>query len=165
MMGLIFFGDKDALYDVSTKKFRLDDIKALLNNLGIGLGDTGLEVRRLAGNASDKFLEIVTPIPLWDVLAKIPTCHDIASTGEKAATVLAELSGTKIPKVGSFSTAIREDDGSELRIWRMPSTSRAYPLALDKKAECYARMFQSVGIKRVLQNSHEPARMLQNYQQ
>lgn len=153
MIGLIFFGNKDALYDTSAKKFKLDEIKALLNNLGIGLGDTGLEVRRLAGNASDKFLEIVTSIPLWETLAKIPECHDIASTGEKAAAVLAEITGTKIPKVGSYASSVRADDGSELRIWRMPSTSRAYPLALEKKAEYYSQMFKYVGIKMMLHNS------------
>lgn len=153
MMGLVFLGNRDALYDASAKKFKIYEIKELLNNLGIGLGDTGLEVRRLAGNASDKFLEIVTPIPLWDTLDKIPECHDIASTGEKAAAVLAELTGTNIPKVGSFSTSARIDNGSELRIWRMPSTSRAYPLALEKKAEYYSEMFRYVGVKMKLHNS------------
>ena len=33
-----------------------------------------------------------------------------------------------------------------LEIWRMPSTSRAYPLALDKKAEFYAKMFRHLNI-------------------
>jgi len=33
-----------------------------------------------------------------------------------------------------------------LQIWRMPSTSRAYPLKLEKKAEYYAAMFRATGI-------------------
>lgn len=149
VMGLIYHNDRDAFYDTVAKRFRLDDIKRLLDEKGIGLGDTGLEVRRLAGNASDKSLEIVTPTPLWDILASIPQCHDIASTGEKAASVLAELTGTAIPKVGAFAATQRIDDSSELRVWRMPSTSRAYPLALEKKAAFYARMFSQVGINGV----------------
>ena len=28
-----------------------------------------------------------------------------------------------------------------IRLWRMPSTSRAYPLALDKKAAAYRKVF------------------------
>ena len=33
-----------------------------------------------------------------------------------------------------------------LNMRRMPSTSRAYPLALDKKAEFYAKMFRHLNI-------------------
>ena len=33
-----------------------------------------------------------------------------------------------------------------LEIWRMPSTSRAYPLAVEKKADYYAEMFRHLGI-------------------
>ena len=33
-----------------------------------------------------------------------------------------------------------------LDIWRMPSTSRAYPLPLAAKAEHYATLFRSAGI-------------------
>ena len=39
-------------------------------------------------------------------------------------------------------------DASGLEIWRMPSTSRAYPLAIEKKAEFYAGMFRHLGIIR-----------------
>ena len=30
----------------------------------------------------------------------------------------------------------------EIRFWRMPSTSRAYPLPLEKKAEAYRKLFK-----------------------
>jgi len=33
-----------------------------------------------------------------------------------------------------------------LEIWRMPSTSRAYPLPLSRKAEYYAELFRHIGI-------------------
>ena len=141
MMGLLFFGDKDALYDREARTFRLDEIKKLLTDKGIAMGDTGYRVRRLKGNASDKFLEIVEPVHLDELLARMPSCRHIATTGEKAAGVLASLTGTEVPKMGEHVTTA---DG--LTIWRMPSTSRAYPLALEKKAEYYRRLFEAAGI-------------------
>ncbi len=143
MMGLIFLGDRYALYDRATRLFDIDAIKRLLTDRGIALNDTGRKVRRLMGNASDKYLEIVEPVPLSDLLREMPRCHTIATTGEKAAGVIASLTGTEIPRMGHMITSA---DG--LDIWRMPSTSRAYPLALEKKAEHYERMFRSAGILR-----------------
>lgn len=141
MMGLIFFGDKDALYDRDNKEFRLDKIKELLNEKGIALNDTGFRIRRLAGNASDKFLEIVEPVNLQGLLDRMPLCHTLATTGEKAADVLASLTGTRAPAMGGMVTS-----SSGLDIWRMPSTSRAYPLKLEKKAAYYEEMFRHAGI-------------------
>lgn len=145
IMGIIFFNDKDALYDPIIKQFKLDAIKHLLNEKKIGMGDTGLEIKRLAGNASDKFLEIITPIPLWETLSLIPSCENLATTGEKAASVIASITGTHIPKVGANVTTSKPD-GSPLTIWRMPSTSRAYPLPIDKKAAFYTNMFRNIGL-------------------
>ena len=141
MMGLLFFGDKDALYDREARTFRLDEIKKLLTDKGIAMGDTGYRVRRLKGNASDKFLEIVEPVHLDELLGRMPLCRHIATTGEKAAGVLASLTGTEVPKMGEHVTT-----AYGLTIWRMPSTSRAYPLALEKKAEYYRRLFEAAGI-------------------
>lgn len=139
--GLIFLGDKDALYLPDKKSFDLQAIKKLMSEKGIALNDTGRRVRRLKGNASDKYLEIVEPVPLRDLLARMPRCRAVATTGEKAAGVIAELTGTPPPKMGEMVTA---PDG--LEIWRMPSTSRAYPLAVEKKAEYYASLFRHLGI-------------------
>lgn len=141
MMGLIFLGDKYALYDKETKLFRLDDIKGLLIQKGIAMNDTGLKIRRLKGNASDKYLEIIEPVHLDELLRANPTIKHIATTGEKAAGVLASLTDTEPPKMGEY---VYSPTG--LEIWRMPSTSRAYPLALEKKAEMYARLFNAAGI-------------------
>lgn len=141
MMGLIFFGDRDALYDRERKQFRLDEIKDLLYRKGIALNDTGRKVRRLKGNASDKFLEILEPVPLYDLLEMMPDCHTVATTGEKAAGVIASITGTEIPRMGEHIVA---PDG--LDIWRMPSTSRAYPMKLELKAEHYSRLFAATGI-------------------
>lgn len=136
MMGLIYYGDRNALLLPGTKDFDLPRIKELLNREGIALHDTGRLIRRLAGNASDKFLEIVEPVDLEALLARMPHLRAIATTGEKAAGVLALLTGTEAPKMGE---KVRwEERGIDL--WRMPSTSRAYPLALDKKAAYYRRI-------------------------
>lgn len=141
MMGLLFLGDKDVLYDRVAKRFDLEAIQTLMTEKHIALHDTARKVRRLKGNASDKYLEIVEPVPLYDLLREMPSCHTIISTGEKAAGVIAELTQTEIPKMG---TMVESSDG--LKIWRMPSTSRAYPLPLASKAACYAKAFRHAGI-------------------
>lgn len=142
MMGLIFLGDRNALYIPDKKCFDLEAIKRLLCEKEIALNDTGRAVRRLKGNASDKFLEIVEPVPLFDLLSEIPGCHTVATTGEKAAGVVAALTDTPLPKMGEMVKM----ETSALEIWRMPSTSRAFPMKLEKKAEYYAEMFRHAGI-------------------
>ena len=145
IMGLIFFGDKDYLYDTTRRTFKLELIKKLLNDKGIALNDTGRAVRRLKDNASDKFLEIVEPVPLDELLAVMPQCHALATTGEKAGDTLAMITGTTSPKIGESVEAVM-NDGRMVEIFRMPSTSRAYPLPLEKKAEYYREMFKKIGI-------------------
>lgn len=140
MMGLLFFGNRHALL-TDGRSFDLIRIKDLLNRCGIAMSDTGREVRRLKGNASDKFLEIVTPVDLDTLLTRMPGCRAIATTGEKAASVIASVTGTEAPKMGCFI-----DGPAGIKIWRMPSTSRAYPLKLEKKADYYRLLFESVGI-------------------
>lgn len=142
IIGLLIYGDKDYLYDTTTKSFRLSLILETLNRCGIALHDTGREARRLKDNASDKYLEIVTPVDLFALLEKIPSCHTIATTGEKAAGVIATLTSTEPPKLGKCI----HDAIHNLDIWRMPSTSRAYPLPLEQKAAYYATLLHSVGI-------------------
>lgn len=145
VMGLIYFGDKDRLVDIEHRTFHIEEIKHLLTQHGIALSDTGGEVERLKGNAADKFLNITKPFPLASMLVRIPLCTDIATTGEKAAGVIAELTSTKVPKVGEYiDCSIETPNGTcrNFRHWRMPSTSRAYPLPLTKKAELYARLLK-----------------------
>lgn len=152
MMGLLFYGDSRALLRPGTKDFDLERIKALLNREGIALSDTGHRIRRLAGNASDKFLEIVEPVDLDALLRRMPGCRAIATTGQKAAEVLAGLTGSVAPAMGHNVNCPPRPlgDGRQtlpLEIWRMPSTSRAYPLPLEKKAAYYRALFKSVGIE------------------
>lgn len=141
IMGLLFLGDKEALYDRQRRCFDLDSIIALMTEKKIALNDTAREVRRLKGNASDKYLDIITPVPLYDLLDSMPECRAVATTGEKAAGVVADITGTALPRMGEV---VQSADG--LDIWRMPSSSRAYPMAVEKKAEFYVRMFKIEGI-------------------
>ncbi len=145
IMGIIFHNNKDYFYDAQSKSFRLNDIKMLLNSRGIALGDTALEVRRLKDNASDKYLEIITPLPLPQTIEAMPQCLYVASTGEKAAQVISQLTNSPIPEMGKFTSA-ELPSGKRVSIYRMPSTSRAFPLAIEKKAGYYRKMFKAIGL-------------------
>lgn len=141
--GQIFFGDKNHFIDVERKTFRLDSIVSFLNNKGIAFFDTATAVRRLKDNASDKFLEVVEPTDIHALLAHIPECKAIVTTGEKATTTIcAYLNIPEEPKVGAY-VAIPD---TSLVLYRLPSSSRAYPLSLEKKAAFYKSMFHFVGI-------------------
>ena len=149
IFGLIYFNDKDYFVDVQGKTFKVNLLKDFLEKTGIALSDTGREIVRTTGNASDKFLDIRKQIDLPAILAEIPDCTAIATTGEKAAGVIAELTGTEIPKIGEFvECRLTDAHGNcrDIRHWRMPSSSRAYPLSLEKKAESYAKMVRDTGL-------------------
>ncbi len=141
IMGQIFYGDPLALYDSGKKEFDLPEIKVLLKRERIAMSDTGHKVRRLRDNASDKFLEIVEPVNLHGLLEGMPGCNVLATTGEKAASVVAGITGTLVPKTGEYVETIYEPLNRPLRIWRMPSSSRAYPLPISEKAAMYQRLF------------------------
>ena len=142
---LLFIGEKEALYDRATRSFNLDAIKAMTIERGIAMSDTVKRARRLKGNAADKFLEVIEGNDPTDLVARLPHCQAVATTGEKAAEVIASLTGTEAPKMGEW-TMWSPVPGRNIAIWRMPSTSRAYPMKIEKKAAYYARLFESVGV-------------------
>lgn len=149
IFGLIYFGDKDALVDKDNKTFRLPQLKKLLNERGIALSDTGKEVVRTKDNASDKWLQIDKPIDLASTLTLIPDCIAVATTGEKAAGIIADITGTAIPKVGEWAECMISDSNGNQRHfkhWRMPSSSRAYPMKLENKADFYRKMLSETGL-------------------
>jgi phosphoglycolate phosphatase len=221
IMGLIHFGDKDHFSIPGEKRFNEADIRAFCTEHGLAFYDTATEVRRLKDNASDAFLEVVTPTDIPALLKRIPHCRTLVTTGQKATEVVAQAFGCPIPPVGEWvllrletpdqvgddggavggdSDAVGGDgraaggDGSvaadngqqlrasglrwlkeigfsgtvpknnfvqpqeeqrlhikeeespdqasfEVKFWRMPSTSRAYPMPLEKKAEAYRKLF------------------------
>ena len=144
IIGLLFFEDKDWFVDKVAKKFKLQEIKEFCAEKGIAMFDTATAVRRLKDNASDKFLEVVEPTDIPALLRRIPFCRAVVVTGEKAAQTLCAAFGTEAPAVGEFSQFSFE--GRNLRLYRMPSTSRAYPLPIQKKADVYRRLFADLGI-------------------
>ena len=125
------------------RRFDRDRIVQFCTERGIALYDAASEVRRLMDNASDRFLEVVTPTDIEALLLQIPACEAIVTTGQKATDQIVEHFGCVAPAVGGWTeVAIGE---RRLRFWRMPSSSRAYPMRLEAKAEIYARMFGEEG--------------------
>ena len=145
LMGLLFFGDKYHFRFKDEKRFNKDAIVDFCNSKGIALYDTACEVVRLKENASDKFLEIATATDIEVLLEKLPCCTAIVTTGQKATETIVKRFGCTQPAMGDKSTIYI---GERIyNFWRMPSTSRAYPLALEKKAAYYHCMLLHEGIQ------------------
>ena len=144
IMGLLFHGERRHFEAEGVKRFDRERIADFCTMHGIGLFDTATQVRRLAGNASDKFLEVVTPTDLTAMLSSLPCCAAVVTTGEKATDTLVGHFGCEKPRVGEYVPL--HVGGRTLRFYRMPSSSRAYPLALDRKAAAYGRMFRDIGM-------------------
>ena len=138
IFGLVFFGDKDHFVDNEARTFRREEIIELLNREGIALYDTATKVIRTQNTASDKDLEVVTPTDLDSLLKRMPVLEGVVTTGQKATDLFTEHFKIAQPKVGESVTF--ELKGKELRLWRMPSSSRAYPMKVDRKAEIYERV-------------------------
>ena len=132
--GQLFFGDKNHFVDLENKRFKIDEIIAFCQEKGLAFFDTSTAVRRLKDNASDKFLEVVEPTDIRSLLQHLPHLRAIVTTGEKATqTICASLGIPDIPKVNSQLSIIN----SQLTLFRLPSSSRAYPLSFYKKVEAY----------------------------
>lgn len=146
IFGLIFFKDKDYFLDLPNKCFKEQQIRNFLTEIGIAIFDTAYQVKRLQGNASDKFLEIVTATDLSQLLGQIPMCHTIMTTGDKATDTLMQHFPEQINKPMIGQSVQVNYANRELNLYRLPSSSRAYPLALDKKADAYQQFFQAIGL-------------------
>ena len=144
IFGILFFDDKDYFLNETRKAFCRERIIDFLNEKGIALFDTASSIRRLQDNASDKFLEVVEATDVTALLRQPPECKAIVTTGQKATDTLRQQFNVEEPKVGDYSEFIFE--GRAMRLYRMPSSSRAYPLALDKKATAYRIMYQDLQI-------------------
>ncbi|MCP3894758.1 MAG: uracil-DNA glycosylase family protein [Bacteroides sp.] len=142
IVGMLFFDNKDYFLNESRKAFCADPIIHFLEQRGIAIFDTATSIRRLQDNASDKFLEVVEPTDIARLLRELPQCKAIVTTGQKATDTLRQQLSVAEPKVGDFSEFVFE--GRAMRLYRMPSSSRAYPLALVKKAAAYRIMFQDL---------------------
>ena len=144
IFGFIFFGDRGFFLKPGKKAFDKEKIAGFLSEKGVALYDAASSVRRLQDNASDKFLEVVEPTDIGLLLRQLPQCRGIVTTGQKATDVVCETFHIEPPSVGerqSFEFADRK-----LYLYRMPSSSRAYPLKLEKKAEVYRKMLADFGL-------------------
>lgn len=144
IIGYVFFGDKERFVIPDRKAFDRRKIEEFLTERKIAMYDTAEEVLRLKDNASDKFLEIVRPTDMTAVLDRIPACRAIVTTGQKATETLCMQTGSPEPKTGECTEF--EFMGRSMRHYRMPSSSRAYPMSVERKAEVYERMFRAEGI-------------------
>ncbi len=151
--GQVFYGDKNHFVDVEAKRFKFDEIVAFCQEKGLAFFDTSTAIRRLQDNASDKFLEVVEPTDINALIQQLPHLRAIVTTGEKATeTICAYFGISEIPKVNtSVALPLERLRVGELCsgmsregvvLYRLPSSSRAYPLSFDKKVEAYRHCFE-----------------------
>lgn len=146
IFGLIFFGDKLHFVDETNKTYRLNELKQFLKKKGVALFDTALRIRRTTGTASDKDLEIVQPADLDGMLRSLPECKAVLAAGQLATKVFTEHYNidARNLKMGEYRTF--DFEGRTLKLYRQPSSSRAYPMKVEKKAVYYEQMFKEIQI-------------------
>lgn len=140
IVGYLAAGDRSHFLMPGGRRFDQERIEAFCRERGIALYDTAVEVIRLKNNASDNFLQVEREVDLAALLARIPRCRTLITTGQKATDTLRAITGCDEPAVGE-SVAF-EYAGRSMRLWRMPSSSRAYPRPVEWKAEFYRRVFE-----------------------
>lgn len=103
IIGHLATGDK--LYFLNPEgRFDRERIVEFCTEQGIALYDAAEEVIRLKDNASDEFLEVIREVDLTALLAHIPACCDLVTTGaENPPRSSARSSAAKPPKWASAS--------------------------------------------------------------
>lgn len=117
-------------------------VKTFLTSHGIALYDTCTQIIRTKNTASDKDLQVVEQTDIKAMLQRLPQCKTIVTAGQLATTLCAQQLGVKEPQVGTFVSVKLK--GRMIQLYRMPSSSRAYPMAIEKKAEFYQTVFDSL---------------------
>ena len=156
--GSVFFDDVNYFRVGDEKRFDPERIRAFMFERGIASCPTVSQAIRETGNASDKNLTVVTPVDLDNILPQVPKVETLFTTGGKATEVLLNLlaeppAKSKYPKTNQSmdypyqwqSNQSQKADVNDLTLYRLPSTSRAYPLALDKKIAAYKDFFKKIG--------------------
>ena len=138
--GYLATGNKDHFVIAGEKRFDKEKIENFCRRYGIALYDTAQEVVRLKENASDQFLQIINPTNIADLLQRMPLCNTIVVTGQKAAETLQAATGCSPLTVGECVTVGYAD--RTLAVWRMPSSSRAYPRSIEWKAAYYKKIWE-----------------------
>lgn len=148
ILGLIFKRDKFAFVDQINKTYRLNSIKEMLLEQGIAIFDTAQRIRRTKGTASDKDLEIVEPTNFNKILHSLPQCKAIITAGQVATDIISQHYNinAKHLKMGENVSFMFEE--RTILLYREPSSSRAFPMKIEKKAKYYEDMFRQLGIKK-----------------
>nr|WP_038643123.1 DNA glycosylase [Mannheimia varigena] len=147
IMGNLFYQNPDHFRVGDEKRFDPIRIEAFLREKGIALCSSAKTAIRLKGNAADKDLKIVDPVDMDELLTQLPKMKWLFTTGGLATDTLLSLLNEKVkaPKTNEWVvytyTAARD-----LFLYRLPSTSRAYPLSLAKKTEAYRQFFVQAGL-------------------
>ena len=142
IFGIVFHEDKLHFIDTLGKKFKKEDIIECLKLQKIAIYDTASAIRRTKNTASDKDLEIIETTDLEKLLDKIPNCKAVITTGEKATETFTAQFNIEKPKVGnSIEFKFKERN---MRLYRLPSSSRAYPIKVEIKAEYYRNIFNEI---------------------
>ena len=142
IFGIVFHEDKLHFIDTIEKTFKKDDIVECLKLQKIAIYDTASAIRRTKNTASDRDLEIIEITNLEKLLDSIPNCKAVITTGEKATETFTAQFNIEKPKVGnSIEFKFKERN---MRLYRLPSSSRAYPIKVEIKAECYRKIFNEI---------------------
>ena len=138
IMGLLFYGDKEYFVVSGQKRFDYDRVVDFCRREGVALYDAAYMVKRLRGNASDNFLKIIEPTDIQSLLSSMPSCSAVVSTGGKSAEQIASILDVPVPAVGGSVQFTLRPLQRTVTFHRMPSSSRAYPMSLDRKAAAYS---------------------------
>jgi len=77
------------------------------------------------------------------MLKQLPVCQAVVTAGQLATDIASRQLDIEGPGVGEYAEF--RLDGRVLRLYRMPSSSRAYPMKAERKAEYYRRVFDLLG--------------------
>lgn len=140
IMGLCFYGDKMHFVRQEEKTYDLDAIIGFLNRQGIALFDTCTKVVRTTNTASDKDLSVIEETDLRAMLRQLPCCEAVVTAGQLATEIACrQLDIAPTPRMGEHAGFLH--DGRRLRLYRMPSSSRAYPMSIERKSLSYQSVF------------------------
>ena len=144
IFGICFFGDKEHFILTEEKRSDLASIIPFLKKEVIAMSDTATNIHRTKNTASDKDLEIIEPTDVAAMLASLPQCKAVITAGKLATDTFWRHFGIVPPKVGEYAEFTLPNSSRTLRLYRMPSSSRAYPMKPEKKAEEYAKVFDYI---------------------
>ncbi len=150
IMGIVFFENSNHFLTSRASDgktvFNQPQIEAFLLEKRIAIFDSAVEIIRRKENASDAFLKIVRPLNLEKTLCRdLPECNTLIATGEKATRALLDISpvrGAAVPPVGEnvqFELANRL-----VTLFRLPSSSRAFPMKIEEKAAVYGKVLRKI---------------------